>query len=62
MGESDVRKAGEEQDRILPDVPPAPGLDTVRDASEPAKRNAEDEWLAFAAEDPAFFIKHSDTV
>ena len=62
MKESDVRKAGEEQGRLLPDVPPAPGQDAVRNASEPAKRKAEDEWLAFAAEDPAFFIKPSDTV
>ena len=60
MKESDVRKAGEEQ--VLPDVPPAQGQDAVRNASQPAKRNAEDEWLAFAAEDPAFFIKPSDTV
>ena len=62
MKEIDVRKAGEEQGRLLPDVPHAPGHDAVRSASEPAKRNAEDEWLAIAAEDPAFFIKPSDTV
>jgi len=63
MKESDIRgKVGEEQGRPLPDVPPAPGQDAVRNAPEPAKRKADDEWLAFAAEDPAFFIKPSDTV
>jgi hypothetical protein len=62
MKESDVRRVVEEQARLLPDVTPAPGQDGVRNASEPAERNAEDEWLAFAAEDPAFFIKPSDTV
>jgi hypothetical protein len=62
MKESDVRKAGEEKGRLLPDVPPALGQDGVRDASRPVKREADDEWLEFAAEDPAFFIKPSDTV
>jgi hypothetical protein len=63
MGESDVRgKVGEEQGRLLPDVPPAPEQDGVRDASGPAKREADEEWLELAAEDPAFFIKYSDTV
>ncbi len=62
MKESDVRKAGEEEGRLLSDVPPATGRDGVRNAPEPAKRAADDEWLAFAAEDPAFFIKPSDTV
>jgi hypothetical protein len=62
MKESDVRRVVEERGRHLPDVTPDPGQDGVRNASEPAERNAEDEWLAFAAEDPAFFIKPSDTV
>jgi hypothetical protein len=62
MKESDVRKAGEESGRLPSDVRPAIGRDGVRNAPEPAKREADDEWLAFAAEDPAFFIKPSDTV
>ena len=62
MKESDVRVAGEEQGRFLPDVPPAPGQDGVLDASGPAKREADDEWLEIATGDPAFFIKPSDTV
>ena len=61
MKESDVRKAGEEKGRLPSDVPPAIGRDGVRNAPEPAKREADDEWLAFTAEDPAFFIKPSDT-
>jgi hypothetical protein len=61
MKQSDVRgKVGEEQER-LPCVS-ALGQDSVRNALEPAKREADDEWLALAAEDPAFFIKPSDTV
>ena len=62
MKESDVRKAGEEIGRLPSDVPPAIGRDGDRNAPELAKRKADDEWLAFAAEDPAFFIKPSDTV
>jgi hypothetical protein len=63
MKDSDVRgKVGKEQGRLLPDVPPAPGRDGVRNAPEPAERKAEEEWLEFATEDPAFFIKHPDTV
>lgn len=62
MKESDVRNTGEEKGRLPSDVPPAPGGDGGRNAPEPAKRTADDEWLAFAAEDPAFFIKPSDTV
>jgi hypothetical protein len=62
MKESDVRKAGEEKGRLPSDVPPAIGREGVRNAPEPDKRKADDEWLAFAAEDPAFFIKPSDTV
>jgi hypothetical protein len=63
MKESGVRgELGEEQGRLLPDVPPAPGRDGARNALEPAKRKAEEEWLEFATEDPAFFIKPSDTV
>jgi hypothetical protein len=62
MKESDVRVAGEEQGRLLPDVPPASGQAGVLDDSGPAKREADDEWLEFATGDPAFFIKPSDTV
>jgi len=62
MKESDVRRVSEEQARFLPDVPPALGQDGVRNAPELAKRKTDDEWLEFAAEDPAFFIKPSDTV
>jgi hypothetical protein len=62
MEESDVRRAGEEKGRLPSDVPPAVGRDGVRNAPEPAKRRADDDWLAFAAEDPAFFIKPSDAV
>jgi hypothetical protein len=61
MTESDVRKSGGEQDLRLHDVSPAPGQDGVLNVPEPAKREADDEWLEFAAEDPAFFIKPSDT-
>ena len=62
MNESDVHgKVGEEKGSLLPGVPPAVGRDEVRSAPEPAKRKADDEWLAFATEDPAFFIKSSDT-
>jgi hypothetical protein len=62
MKESDVRKAGEEKGHLPSDVPPATGRDGGRNAPEPAKHKADDEWLAFATEDPAFFIKPSDTV
>jgi hypothetical protein len=62
MKESDVRKAGEGQGRVLPDVPPPPAQDALRKASEPAERRADDEWLDLATEDPAFFINPSDTV
>ena len=62
MKESDVRVAGQEQGRLLPDVPPALGQDGVLDASGPATREADDEWLEIATGDPAFFIKPSDTV
>jgi hypothetical protein len=62
MKESDVRVAGQEQVRLLPDVPPAPGQDGVLDASGPAMREVDDEWLEIATADPAFFIKPSDTV
>jgi hypothetical protein len=34
----------------------------ARTAPEPPKREADDDWLAFAAEDPAFFIKPADAV
>ena len=62
MKESDVHgKVGEERGRLLPGAPPAVGRDGGQNAPEPAKRKADDEWLAFATEDPAFFIKSSDT-
>jgi hypothetical protein len=35
--------------------------DGVRSDPEPPKRPADDEWKAFAGEDPAFFIKLADT-
>ncbi len=63
MKESDVGgKIGEEQRRPLPRVSPVPGQGEGRNAPEPAKRKADEGWLAFATEDPAFFIKPSDTV
>ncbi len=63
MKESDVGgKIGEEQGRPLPRVSPVPGQGDGRNAPEPTKRKADEEWLAFATEDPAFFIKPSDTV
>ncbi len=62
MKESDVRKADEEKGRLPSDMPPAIGREGVGKAPGPAKREADDEWLAFAAEDPAFFIKPSDPV
>ena len=62
MKESDVRKIDEEQGRLQPELSPTLGHRDFRNAPEPLKRTADDEWLAFAAEDPAFFIKPSDTV
>jgi hypothetical protein len=65
MKESDVGgKIGEEQGRPLPlpRVSRVPGQGEGRNTPEPAKRKADEEWLAFATEDPAFFIKPSDTV
>jgi hypothetical protein len=63
MKESDVHdKVGEERGRLLPGVPPAVGRDGGRNATESAKRKADDKWLAFATEDPAFFIKSTDAV
>jgi hypothetical protein len=61
MKESGVRKAGEEQGRLLPHASPAGGTGDTGSVPEPANRRADDEWLAFATEDPAFFIKPSDT-
>jgi hypothetical protein len=59
MKESDVRgKAGDERERGLP----APEQDGAPGAPEPPKRETDDEWLAFASEDPAFFIKPADAV
>jgi hypothetical protein len=63
MKESDAHgKVGEERGRLLPGAPPAVGRDGGRNATESAKRKADYEWLAFATEDPAFFIKPSDPV
>jgi hypothetical protein len=61
MRESDVRgKLGEEQGRLLPHASPA-GKGDTGSVAKPAQGKADEEWLAFATEDPAFFIKHSDT-
>ena len=54
--------ARDERGRLQPDVSPALGQDGVRSALAPPKRPADDEWMAFAGEDPAFFIKLSDNV
>ena len=63
MKESDVRgEAGVENGQILPGASTAADQGEAGDAPGPAKRTADDDWLAFAAEDPAFFIKTSDTV
>jgi hypothetical protein len=62
MKESDVRKAGEEKGSLVSGVSPTVGQGDARNAPEASKRTADDEWLAFAAEDPAFFIKPSDSV
>ena len=63
MKESDVRgEAGVEKGPTLPDVSLVADQGVPRDTPGPAKRKADDEWLEFAAEDPAFFIKTSDTV
>jgi hypothetical protein len=51
----------DERGRLQPDVSPALGQDGARSAPEPPKRPADDEWRAFAGEDPAFFIKLSET-
>jgi hypothetical protein len=51
----------EEQRRLHPDVPPALGQEGVQSAPEPSKRPAEEEWMALVSEDPAFFIKLSET-
>ena len=51
----------EEQRRLHPDVSPALGQESVQSAPEPSKRPADDEWMALASEDPAFFIKLSET-
>jgi hypothetical protein len=58
MGESSGR---DERKRLQPDVSPARGQDGARCVPEPPKRPADDEWMAFAGEDPAFFIKLSET-
>ena len=62
MKEIDVRgEAGLEKAQTIPDVSTGADQGEARDAHRPTKRNADDDWLAFAAEDPAFFIKTSDT-
>ena len=63
MKESDVvGTVGEEQGRLLPHGKPAAGQGGSGSVREPAQDKADDEWLAFATGDPAFFIKPSDTV
>ena len=62
MKESDVRGVGEEQGRLLSGESPVGERGDARTAPEPPKREADDDWLAFAAEDPAFFIKPADAV
>jgi hypothetical protein len=63
MKESEVHgKAGEERGRLFPGVPPSAGPAGGRNVLEPAERKADGEWLEFATEDPAFFIKPSDAV
>ncbi len=62
MKESDVRRICEEKGRPLADAPSAAGRDGVTNALDAAERKTDDEWLAFASEDPAFFIKPSDAV
>lgn len=60
MKESDVRNdAALEKGQLPPDGGEG---DIGSAAKKPAKRKADDEWLAFATEDPAFFIKPSDAV
>jgi hypothetical protein len=61
MKESDVHGVGEEQGRLLSGESPVGKPGDARTAPEPPKREADD-WLAFAAEDPAFFIKPADAV
>jgi hypothetical protein len=61
--ESDVRgKNDEEQGRVVPYASRAAGQSGPGSVPEPAQDKADDEWLAFATGDPAFFIKPSDTV
>jgi hypothetical protein len=61
--ESDVRsKVGEEQGRVAHHATRAVGQRNPGSVPEPAQDNADDEWLAFATGDPAFFIKPSDAV
>jgi hypothetical protein len=63
MKESEVRaEVGEEQGRVVPYASPAVGPGGPGNVPEPAQDKADDEWLAFATGDPAFFIKPSDTV
>ncbi|HSK99678.1 MAG TPA: hypothetical protein VK869_05025 [Rubrobacteraceae bacterium] len=58
MSENEVRGRVEKENERFPDAVQG----DVRNAPEPPKRKADDEWLAFATEDPAFFIKPSDAV
>ena len=59
MKESDVRNdAGLEKGQL----PPVGGKGDAGNAGKPPERKADEEWLAFATEDPAFFIKPSDAV
>jgi hypothetical protein len=62
MKESDVRgELGEEEGRVAPYSARRVGHSGPGSVPEPAQDKADDEWLAFATGDPAFFIKPSDT-
>ncbi len=60
MKESDVR--GEARaEKTPPDVSTRAYQGEAREARKPRRRDADDDQLTFAVEDPAFFIKTSDT-
>ena len=63
MKESDVRgKVREEQERVVPYSSPAVGQGGPGSVPDQTQDKADDEWLALATGDPAFFIKPSDTL
>ena len=62
MKESDVRNDGEEQRHVVPYGARRVGQDGPGSVPEPVQDSADDEWLASATGDPAFFIKPSDAV